>query len=339
MAEVALVDEVGAAGHRLDDRADAAAELRRDEVVDAEVVGAEHRRVHAEGIEGPEPAFEVGADVVVVQGEGRVPALGPAGVGEVVEAPRGDAAPEGEAALPPEAAGLGRAEAAQHRAVETRHEGGEGGLREPLEPALAAQVDPLGLRLASGLDRAQQPLEAVAGRRRTAGRRLRHAPRPLRARGFSRIALASIPYLGTRRAEGSMEDLEEGLAVRIDFSKLRRVGEAGYEVVPVVLQDADRGEVLYVGYANELALRETLRTGRAVLWSTSRGELWRKGESSGDVLELVEVRVNCEQNSLLYRVRPKGEGVCHTRDPASGRRRPGCYYRRVRKEGGGLEPV
>ena len=136
-----------------------------------------------------------------------------------------------------------------------------------------------------------------------------------------------------------MEDLEEGLAVRIDFSKLRRVGEAGYEVVPVVLQDADRGDVLYVGYANELALRETLRTGRAVLWSTSRGELWRKGETSGDVLELVEVRVNCEQNSLLYRVRPKGEGVCHTRDPASGRRRPGCYYRRVTKDGGGLERV
>jgi phosphoribosyl-AMP cyclohydrolase len=136
-----------------------------------------------------------------------------------------------------------------------------------------------------------------------------------------------------------MEDLEEGLDARIDFAKLRRVGAAGYDVVPVVLQDADRGDVLYVGYANELALRETLRTGRAVLWSTSRGELWRKGETSGDVLELVEVRVNCEQNSLLYRVRPKGEGVCHTRDPVSGRRRAGCYYRRVRKEGGGLEPA
>jgi phosphoribosyl-AMP cyclohydrolase len=136
-----------------------------------------------------------------------------------------------------------------------------------------------------------------------------------------------------------MEDLEEGLEARIDFAKLRRVGEAGYDVVPVVLQDADSGDVLYVGYANELALRETLRTGRAVLWSTSRGELWRKGETSGDVLELIEVRVNCEQNSLLYRVRPKGEGVCHTRDPASGRRRAGCYYRRVRKEGGGLEPA
>src|SRR5512134_2725214 len=127
-----------------------------------------------------------------------------------------------------------------------------------------------------------------------------------------------------------MEELEEGLRARIDFSKLRRIGEAGYDVVPVVLQDADDGTVLFVGYANELALRETLRTRRAV---------WRKGETSGDVLELVDVRVNCEQNSLLYRVRAKGEGACHTRDPATGRRRPGCYYRRVSKDGGGLERV
>jgi phosphoribosyl-AMP cyclohydrolase len=134
-----------------------------------------------------------------------------------------------------------------------------------------------------------------------------------------------------------MNELEEGTDARIDFAKLRNVGEAGHDVVPVVLQSAESGEVLYVAYANELALRETLRTGRAVLWSTSRGELWRKGETSGDVLEVVEVRVNCEQNSLLYRVRPKGEGVCHTRDPRTGRRRPACYYRRVRASGEGLE--
>jgi phosphoribosyl-AMP cyclohydrolase len=135
----------------------------------------------------------------------------------------------------------------------------------------------------------------------------------------------------------SDEELEEGSEARIDFEKLRKVGQAGAAVVPVVLQHADSGDVLYLAYANELALRETLRTGRAVLWSTSRGELWRKGESSGDVLELVEVRVNCEQNSLLYRVRPRGEGVCHTRDPGSGRRRPGCYYRGVALRGDALE--
>ena len=64
----------------------------------------------------------------------------------------------------------------------------------------------------------------------------------------------------------------------------------------------------------------------AVFWSTSRNALWIKGATSGDFLELVETRVNCEQNSILYRVRPKGKGACHTRD-ASGKSRPSCYYR------------
>ena len=133
-----------------------------------------------------------------------------------------------------------------------------------------------------------------------------------------------------------MQELEEGLEVRLDFGKLRAIGAAGADVVPVVLQDADSGEVLFVAYANELALRETLRTRRAVLWSTSRNELWRKGETSGDALELAEVRVNCEQNSLLYRVRRLGAGACHTRD-AAGRPRVACYYRRLAASGDALE--
>ena len=65
-----------------------------------------------------------------------------------------------------------------------------------------------------------------------------------------------------------------------------------------------------------------------MLWSTSRNELWHKGATSGDTLDLVEVRVNCEQNSLLYRVRPTTGGACHTTGP-DGRARPGCYYRRL----------
>ena len=119
--------------------------------------------------------------------------------------------------------------------------------------------------------------------------------------------------------------LEEGTALTLDFAKLVTIGRTEQHVVPVVLQNADTGEVLFVAYANELALRETFATKRAVLWSTSRNELWRKGDSSGDVLDLVDVRVNCEQNSLLYRVRPR-RGVCHTKD-ASGQHRTRCYYR------------
>ena len=125
-----------------------------------------------------------------------------------------------------------------------------------------------------------------------------------------------------------MKAREEGTSLSLDFDKLKGVAESGQRVIPVVLQNADSQEVLFAGYANFEALRETLETRRAVLWSTSRNELWRKGETSGDVLDLVEVRVNCEQNSLLYRVRPRAGGVCHTRD-ASGSARPSCYYRRL----------
>src|SRR5262249_45323032 len=66
--------------------------------------------------------------------------------------------------------------------------------------------------------------------------------------------------------------------------------------------------------------------------------LWRKGETSGDVLDLVDVSVNCEQNSLLYRVRRRAGGACHTRD-ASGQSRRGCYYRRLVDSGAALEVV
>jgi phosphoribosyl-AMP cyclohydrolase len=130
--------------------------------------------------------------------------------------------------------------------------------------------------------------------------------------------------------------LEEGTDVDIDFSKLRQVGARELDVVPVVLQDADSNQVLFVGYANAEALRETLKRREAVLWSTSRNELWHKGATSGDVLELESVGVNCEQNSLLYRVRLRGDGACHTRDPA-GRARRSCYYRRLDERGEHLE--
>jgi phosphoribosyl-AMP cyclohydrolase len=124
-------------------------------------------------------------------------------------------------------------------------------------------------------------------------------------------------------------DLEEGLSLDLDFSKVQKIAATGAEVVPVVLQDADDGTVLFLAYANRLALDETLSRGVAVLWSTSRDELWVKGATSGDVLDVVDVRVNCEQNSLLYRVRARTGGACHTTD-ATGAHRASCYYRVVR---------
>lgn len=123
-------------------------------------------------------------------------------------------------------------------------------------------------------------------------------------------------------------DLEEGTALRLDFDKLTQIAGTGSRVVPVVLQHVDTGDVLFVGYANDRALAETLERRVAVLWSTSRDELWVKGATSGDVLDLVDVLVNCEQNSLLYRVRPRTGGACHTTG-TDGKPRPSCYYRRL----------
>jgi len=124
------------------------------------------------------------------------------------------------------------------------------------------------------------------------------------------------------------EALEEGIDPTLDFDKVAKIGRDGHQVVPVVLQDADSAEVLFVGYANEEAFLATLERGSAVLWSTSRNVLWHKGATSGDVLDIVDVRINCEQNSLLYRVRKAGSGVCHTRD-GEGNTRSTCYYRTV----------
>jgi phosphoribosyl-AMP cyclohydrolase len=123
-------------------------------------------------------------------------------------------------------------------------------------------------------------------------------------------------------------ELEEGHELALDFTKLKKVADCGQDLVPAVAQDASTGEVLIVGYANQLALETTLKEEMATFWSTSRNELWIKGKTSGDYLQLVEVRVNCEQNSLLYKVKPMGKGACHTKNQ-NGSPRSGCYYRTI----------
>jgi phosphoribosyl-AMP cyclohydrolase len=130
-------------------------------------------------------------------------------------------------------------------------------------------------------------------------------------------------------AKVDAKQLEEGSDLLLDFEKLSIVAQCGEAVVPVTVQDADSKEVLFVAYANETALKYTLEHGVAAFWSTSRNELWVKGATSGDTLQLVEARVNCEQNSLLYLVRPLGEGACHTKG-ADGASRCSCYYRRIK---------
>jgi phosphoribosyl-AMP cyclohydrolase / phosphoribosyl-ATP pyrophosphohydrolase len=90
-------------------------------------------------------------------------------------------------------------------------------------------------------------------------------------------------------------------------------------LVPVVAQDASSGDVLTLAYANERALQRTLETGEAHYWSRSRGELWHKGATSGNVQRVREVRLDCDGDALLYRVDPAGP-ACHT-----GQR--SCFFR------------
>ena len=122
--------------------------------------------------------------------------------------------------------------------------------------------------------------------------------------------------------------LEEGSELCLDFKKIQKVAACGQELVPVAAQDAETKEVLILAYTNQQAFEYTTKNGVAAFWSTSRNELWVKGATSGDLLDLVEIRVNCEQNSLLYLVRPRGKGACHTKDE-SGLPRRTCYYRKL----------
>ena len=127
-------------------------------------------------------------------------------------------------------------------------------------------------------------------------------------------------------------ELEEGSVLNLDFTKLRKVASCDADVLLAIAQDVQSGEVLIVGYANQLALDTARECGMATFWSTSRNELWIKGKTSGDYLEIKEIRVNCEQNSILYRVIPAGKGACHTKNEL-GVARTGCYYRTINKEG------
>jgi len=109
-------------------------------------------------------------------------------------------------------------------------------------------------------------------------------------------------------------------------------GPDGNTLIPVVTQDANTKEVLILAFANREAFEETRKSGYATYWSRSRQELWKKGMTSGDMLEINEIRINCEQNSLVYLVTPKGKGACHAKMEDGNPYRT-CYYRKIKDDG------
>ena len=114
-------------------------------------------------------------------------------------------------------------------------------------------------------------------------------------------------------------DVEEGLILKPKFD--------ANGLVTCVAADAATSEVLMVAHMNEEALRRTIASGEAWYYSRSRGALWRKGETSGHVQRVVEMRVDCDQDAILLRVEQTG-AACHT-----GRR--SCFYRKVEAADGG----
>jgi len=100
----------------------------------------------------------------------------------------------------------------------------------------------------------------------------------------------------------------------MDYSKLNGL-------IPAVIQDSDSSEVLMVGFMNDAALEATRRTGYATFFSRTRNALWTKGETSGNKLEVVTILVDCDEDTVLVKVKRLGDGnVCHTGERT-------CFYR------------
>ena len=105
-------------------------------------------------------------------------------------------------------------------------------------------------------------------------------------------------------------------------------GTDGNTLAPVITQDYISGKVLILAYANRDAYKETIESGYATFYSRSRKEIWKKGLTSENLLKVIEIRINCEQNSLLFMVSREGLGACHALKP-DGTPQETCFYRRI----------
>ena len=102
----------------------------------------------------------------------------------------------------------------------------------------------------------------------------------------------------------------------MDYSKLNGL-------IPAVIQDAESNEVLMVGFMNDVALAKTRETGFATFFSRTRNKLWMKGETSGNRLAVTEILVDCDDDTVLVKVKPQGDGnVCHTGERS-------CFFRKL----------
>jgi len=104
--------------------------------------------------------------------------------------------------------------------------------------------------------------------------------------------------------------------IELDFKKTDGL-------IPAIAQDFDTGEVLMMAFINEESWKLTLETGVVHYWSRSRNKLWKKGESSGNIQEVKEIRVDCDDDCVLLKIRQVGDAACHTGFRS-------CFYRKVK---------
>lgn len=143
--------------------------------------------------------------------------------------------------------------------------------------------------------------------------------------------MIQVVYLTTPVIPGSCREI---------FSLSQRdrvVSESGpdftkSELIPVITQDAETGDILMLAYMNQTAWQETLKTKRVCYYSRSRGKLWRKGEESGNVQELKAVFYDCDADTILVKVHQIGGAACHT-----GYR--SCFYRQIDPDTGNVSIV
>jgi phosphoribosyl-AMP cyclohydrolase len=122
------------------------------------------------------------------------------------------------------------------------------------------------------------------------------------------------------------QSIEGTSELRLDFMKLTSNNQ---NVIPVAVQHAETNEIILIAYTNEIAFNEAIKKRKAIFLSTSRNKLWFKGEDSGNAFTLHSVYVNCEQNSLVYKVTPDKDNICHTSINGAANN---CFYRELNLE-------
>jgi phosphoribosyl-AMP cyclohydrolase len=129
-----------------------------------------------------------------------------------------------------------------------------------------------------------------------------------------------IHFMGGENSDSGSSDTTDGgrNMKQLQFEK-------GNGLLPAIVQDYQTNEILMLAYINDLAWQKTLETGKAHYWSRSRNTLWLKGESSGHQQVIKEILVDCDEDTVVYRVKQLGGAACHT-----GHR--SCFYRRVTEE-------